>query len=435
MALRLLARLYLFASRLYRWIGRRFTAIGLGVVLLMAATSATASPDQAMGIPVFLLLCTLVGMAMLPALWFRVRCSIQREAPRLVTAGEPFTVRVRLRHDGTTLRRDLEYREVLHEAPLALHEVFRRLRPAAEGPSTRQARCRAVELPALPARGEVVCEVEVTAWRRGPLTLAGGQVQRTDPLGIYRAFCISPAAHTVLVMPRRYPLPPLDLPGLARHQQGGTALATGIGQVEEFVALRDYRRGDPLKQVHWRSAARTGKLVVKEYQDEHQMRHGLILDTGCAPGDDQRFEEAVAIAASFACTVPDQESLLDLLLVADGAQCVTSGRGVGEVQGMLEVLATVQPSRVPRTAELDALVRRHRASLSSAVVVLLAWDAPRRALVRQLKEQRLPTTVLLIQPRGAAAREPGLPEEQPDRLITLTSGEISAGLQALGRGA
>jgi len=55
--------------------------------------------------------------------------------------------------------------------------------------------------------------------------------------------------------------------------------------------------------------------------------------------------------------------------------------------------------------------------------------------VRQLKEQRLPTTVLLIQPRGAAAREPGLPEEQPDRLITLTSGEISAGLQALGRGA
>jgi uncharacterized protein (DUF58 family) len=431
MALRLLSALYRLADRLYRWTHGRFTAIGLGLLVTMAATSATANPDQAMGLPVFFVLASMLAMAVLVAPWFRVRFAIEREAPAMVTAGEPFTIRVRIRHFGARTWHDLSYREILAETPPPVGEMFR-YGPNGN-PARRRARSPGIALPALPAHGTVTAEVTVKAHRRGPLQIAGGRLERCDPLGIFRAFCVCPAAHTVLVMPRRHPLPHLDLPGFARQQTGGTALATGIGQAEEFVALREYRRGDALKHVHWRSAARIGKLVVKEYQDEHLMRHGLILDTECLAGEVDRFEDAVAVAASFACTVPDQESLLDLLLVADHARCITAGRGLGEVQGMLEVLAAVQPSRIPRLADLEALVIRHRASLGSAVVVLLAWDAPRRALVRRLKEQQLPTTVLLILTKNAVLPEDrGPAQDQPDRFIILRSGAIAAGLQTLG---
>ena len=98
-------------------------------------------------------------------------------------------------------------------------------------------------------------------------------------------------------------------------------MAAGVGESEEFVALREYRRGDSLRRVHWRSAARRGELIVKEYQDEYFVRHALVLDTFCEASRDALFEEAVAVAASFACTVPDQDSLLDLLFV--GPKTVT----------------------------------------------------------------------------------------------------------------
>jgi len=63
------------------------------------------------------------------------------------------------------------------------------------------------------------------------------------------------------------------------------------GESEEFVAMREYRRGDSLRRVHWRSTARLGELVVKEYQDEYFVRHALVLDTFCEASRDTVFEE------------------------------------------------------------------------------------------------------------------------------------------------
>src|SRR5204862_6450540 len=102
-------------------------------------------------------------------------------------------------------------------------------------------------------------------------------------------------------------------------QHGGVALASAIGESEEFVSLRDYRPGDPLRRIHWRSWAKAGKPVVKDFQDEFFVRHALILDTFTEPDDLAVFEEAVSVAASFACTVDTQESLLDLLFIGPQA--------------------------------------------------------------------------------------------------------------------
>ena len=64
-----------------------------------------------------------------------------------------------------------------------------------------------------------------------------------------------------------------------RYQEGGVALAANIGRSEEFVSLREYRHGDPVRHIHWRSWAKTGKPIVKEFEDEFFVRHALVLDT------------------------------------------------------------------------------------------------------------------------------------------------------------
>ncbi len=56
----------------------------------------------------------------------------------------------------------------------------------------------------------------------------------------------------------------------------------------------------------------------------------------------ETFEEAISVAASFACGVLTQESLLDLLFVGAQAYCFTTGRGLAHVDQMLEILASVR---------------------------------------------------------------------------------------------
>src|SRR5258706_610977 len=112
---------------------------------------------------------------------------------------------------------------------------------------------------------------------------------------------------------------------------------------EEFVSLRDYRSGDPMRRIHWKSYARVGRPVVKEYLDEFFVRHALVLDTFTTHLGDPVFEEAVSVAASIAISMQTQESLLDLMFVGPEAYCFTAGRGLAHTEQLLEGLACGGP--------------------------------------------------------------------------------------------
>jgi uncharacterized protein (DUF58 family) len=431
-----LYRFYRVLRHPFRGLLSRLTPAGLIVAIGIVMAAGSYQPRHTMGMPVVLLLLALllVGLAMAP--WFRVPFSISRRLPRLVEAGSSFPLRITLTNRSRTLQRGLEYREELLDTALTRREFAARLRnrPSAarrSGPPSAPD----VPVPDCPPGGSIEIIVAVTARRRGVLRLEGGRLIRTDPFGLVRAFCRYPAPQTILVLPRRHAVPALSLDGRSHHQQGGVSLASGVGEAEEFVALREYRRGDPLRRVHWRSTARVGRLVIRECHDEHFVRHALALDTCCTPGQDDLFEEAVAVAASFACTVPTRESLLDLLFIGhqDDVHQLTCGRGVGQVEQMLEALAVVQPCRGPRFATLAAAVERQAHDLSGCILVLLAWDEPRRALVRRLKARSVPCQVLLLVPAGTAEAgiDRGPAADQPDRLVILAADAVAEGLQQL----
>lgn len=442
MLVRVLYRGYLLGRRVTAWLQRRFTPAG-GFVLVGLALTATASdPEHTLGWQAFVVLAAMLGMAVLMTPFFRGKFAVQRHGPRFATAGEPFSLRIRVANLSGRPQRGLEYLEDLREADVSLAEFRARLQPGRRTrsfrlsgplPPVRRAQTRAEPLPPMPAGSHAEVRIDVLPHRRGPLVLAGGLIGRPDPLGLLRSFCRAPLPQTVLVLPRRFPLAPPPMPGQSQYQRGGVALAAGVGESEEFVALRDYRRGDSLRRVHWRTTARLGRPIVKEYQDEHFIRHALVLDTFCEAADDARFEEAVAVAASFACTVPDQDSLLDLLFVGPHTVCVTTGRGVGHEQQMLEVLAAVKPCRESKLEALRSLVMQHHEALSGCVLVFLDWDEPRRQVVRQLRMVRVPTLVMVIvPPRTAETFDRGPAGDQPDRLLVLESGRVGEGLQQLG---
>jgi uncharacterized protein (DUF58 family) len=236
----------------------------------------------------------------------------------------------------------------------------------------------------------------------------------------------------MLVLPKRYPLPPVALPGTTKFQEGGVAFASNVGLSEEFVSLRDYRRGDPLRHIHWRSWAKAGKPIVREFEDEFFTRHALILDTFTDEPNSEVFEEAVSIAASFTCTVLTQESLLDLLFVGPQAYCFTAGRGVAHTDQMLEILASVRVCTDRPFSTVETLVLDHAAAVSGCICVLLAWDDARQNMVRKLKLLGVPVMVLVVTEAGRnRPLDPGPMRDEPDRLHHLELGRIEQALAKL----
>jgi len=454
---RLLYRSLRSFGALDHWLRERLTPAGwLALGVAGAAAAAGLDTNQTVTYRAFTFLAALLGLSYLASLFFRARLESTRDLPRYATAGEPCVYRVEIANRGTRALVDATVLERFCD-PRPAYEEWRRVREPGEERRNWWDRTvgyfrwrwlierrlprdvARVELGSLAPGERRELRLSFTPRRRGRIEFAGLTVERTDPLGLVRGLARLPLAARLTALPRRYRLPDIALPGRRKFQPGGVSLAASIGDSEEFLALRDYRPGDPLQRVHWKSFARTGKPVVKEYQDEFFERHALVLDTGCGGqngrGEDAAFEDAVALAASFVYTMDTHECLLDLLFVGPGAaqagqeggsvRAYTAGRGQLQSEHMLEVLAAVAPSEAGAFAGLSRAVAARRESLSSVILILLSWDEERRNLAAALRATGAEVRSLLV------CAERDAPLEPPPGVLLLTPGKIEQGLAKL----
>lgn len=347
---------------------RRFTPAGrLAFGALAAFGLFGADTVQSTAYQGFCFLAALLSLAAAGTMRPRVKAQARRSLPRFATVGLPLLYSMRVTNLGPRTLEGLGVHDGEAEAAL----------------------------PPVPPGGSGEAALETTPRRRGRLRLPTPCLLSPDPLGLVNALSPVGSEESVLVLPKRYPLPRTALPGGRRHQPGGVSLASSVGDSQEFRSLREYRPGDPLRRIHWRSWAKAGVPVVRENEDEYFVRHALVLDT-FTPRPSAAFEEAVSVAASFATSVLTQESLLDLLFVGTQAVCVTAGRGLGGQDAMLEALAGVAPAREKGFSTLAAAVARRRAVLSGCVLVLLGWDEERRAFARGLEASGVPVLALAV---------------------------------------
>jgi len=157
-------------------------------------------------------------------------------------------------------------------------------------------------IPPVPPRREVTVSYRFVPLRRGELTLGPVTLERRDPWGLFVRRATSSAQLTVLVHPRVLPVD-VTLAGNRIGQEGGTADRDVLGS-NQFHTLREYVVGDELRQIHWPSSARVGKLMVKQLVDNPLPRALVLLDNDIRSyrsADD--FEEAVDAAASIGSVI------------------------------------------------------------------------------------------------------------------------------------
>lgn len=421
-----LARFYPYLvsrQEAFHAIGRRsmlrFSPLGkIMLAAYMVSLMYVVNTRSSVNYQLFSLLLVLLSAAVILGLSTRARAAhfrFSRTLPKYLSAQRAFTYSLRIRNNSPKPQADVRVVErIWRERPEScapnapngamerlFHTRWRRLEFLKS-----QAMIPETQAPRLSPGESVERKITFAPGLRGLYRFAPTTLAVPDPLGLFRALLNAENEQTLVVLPTTYPTPRIELPGGRKHQPGGLMMASSVGETGEFVSLREYRPGDPVRHIHWRSWARHGKPIVKEFQDEFFTRHALILDTfpnhKTLPGADdlECFEAAVSVAGSFVVMDRSQDTLLDLLFVGDRAHLVTAGRGLAQDGLLLEVLASVAPCWGREFSSLRDTVLAHAEKVSGAICVFLDWDAPRQELVHALLAQGVTPLVFIVRPQN-----------------------------------
>lgn len=139
--------------------------------------------------------------------------------------------------------------------------------------------------------------LEIPGLRRGVVTVGPATTVRSDPVGLLRREHAFVDVHEVFVHPRTVALPSTSA-GLIRDLEG-SATRRLVDADMSFHAIRPYVSGDSRRHIHWKSTAKTGRLMVRQYEESRRSRMAIVL--GVADHeyvDADEFELAVSCAAS-----------------------------------------------------------------------------------------------------------------------------------------
>lgn len=121
-------------------------------------------------------------------------------------------------------------------------------------------------------------------------------------------------------------------------------------QQQEYHGLRDYRPGDSPRLIHWRTSARLGQPMVKEFEQQHEQDLAILIDpwlprTKVLPEQREAMEQAIKFAATVCfetCRHPGRRMLLGWTGPTPGVR--QGPASVKLLHELLEQLATLRPS-------------------------------------------------------------------------------------------
>lgn len=332
--------------------GRSFLAAGAAALLCALALGET----DLMRVAVLLVALPLMAALYVGRARYKLACSRSLD-PYRVQAGGSARVLLRLQNmsrlpTGTLLLED--------RLPYALGS---RPRLVLEKLGAQQASSVAYTV-----RAELRGRYEV-----GPLTL-----RMTDPFGLCELTRSFPSSDKLTVIPN---VAALQLVRLAGEYSGtGDSRARSVAvHGEDDAATREYRRGDDLRRVHWRSTARVGELMVRREEQPWESRATVLLDTRLGAhrgeGPTASFEWAVSASASIAVHL--RQAGYRLRLVTDAGADIDATEGTGDGM-LLDHLAEVKATPGGDVAGLVEHVRRRAdGGLVIAVLGLLTSEEAR----------------------------------------------------------
>lgn len=326
------------------------------------------------------------------------------------------------------VRVDLGVRNLGHlpSPPLLLEDQA----PAALGGPGR------FSLSSLPPQRREVISVERRPSARGRYPLGPLTATLVDPFGLAEVTASLAAPEHVIVYPRIERLGASGPPA----ERAGTGLAA-VSRLapsgDEFYAVREYESGDDLRKIHWRSVARTGKLMIRQDEARFYPRATLFLDARAAAhrgsGPGASIEWAISAAASAVWHLGREGFGLRLATDERGPNGVRPGREAAD--SLLELLAILQVSAVRSLVPGIRRIGRRPGAEGALIAIVAPPAAQELALLGRLRTVYGWCGAVIIDVDSFGTLAPRMRAEADQRLAAAEGALMRAGWRVRSAGA
>lgn len=267
-------------------------------------------------------------------------------------------------------------------------------------------------LEAVPAGKTLDIALPLRELPRGRYRLQRMRLVGSDVLGLFRArrnLSLKEAEAEILVAPALLPASQFDFSGRGGRARGGTRRHAKLGGGDELRGTRPYVAGDDMRQIHWKSTARTGELVMREWEQTGHAATMVIWDGAQssewgAPASNST-ECGLILVASLLESYATRALPCSLALLGENAVFCSPVSGVGASVNTLSLSETTALAnarawrRAPLGSALDGVWKGAR-DIETLTIVSASLRPDVVDFVRSLRAQNIGARVLLI--NGAA---------------------------------
>ncbi|MBP2018654.1 uncharacterized protein (DUF58 family) [Symbiobacterium terraclitae] len=308
----------------------------------------------------------------------QVTCTLAVDRDR-IEVGETITAKLRLENEGWV---PILWLEVDDDTPPRLLESDRpRL-----GTTLPLAGCRLVH-------------VNLTARRRGRCHVGPIRIRTGDGLGLFAREIMLRSRQQITIYPRVHPIDDLRIP-LAQPFGHVRTPERAFEDPSNHAEIRHYVPGDNPRHIHWRTTARMGTLMTRQYELSATTQLILFLDLnrdvhvdGSASGGGSSAETAVEIAASLAALALRSKMEAGLVCMGQERFAVSPGRGDRTFQEIMEVLAQVEAEG---DMLMEQLLEAETAHLGHRATLVVITPRLTQLLADRLLRLRVSHRVMLI---------------------------------------
>lgn len=256
----------------------------------------------------------------------------------------------------------------------------------------------AFELPALAPGGEHEELFAIPTAQRAVLDVGPVTAVRTDPLALLRRERHLSRVDTLYIHPKTLRVEG-SAAGLVRDLEGQTVPKVSDNDVA-FHALRGYVPGDDRRHIHWKSSAKTGTLMVRQFEETRRSHLLTMISTRLEDyASDDEFELAISVAGSLGTQALADDQQLSVV----ASQASLPARSVQQfLDGLSGLTYDWQARRL-----VDVARRLHGDEQAASVVVICVGSGVTVTELRRAR-QHLPVDTRVIAARCVIGHEPSV---------------------------
>jgi uncharacterized protein (DUF58 family) len=154
-----------------------------------------------------------------------------------------------------------------------------------------------------------------------------------------------------------------------------------------------------VRDIHWPSSARVGRLIAREFQEEYFVRLAVVLDIGANSARAELWlEDAISLTAGLVEALARRDNIVDLFAAGPTVYQLQAGRALAHFEQLLDILACVEPGAALDAQALEEVLVHEAPRLSAVIFVMLDWEPGRAGVVQTLRRLGVAVRVICVRP-------------------------------------